>query len=117
MAAQKATPGFGSGVVQKLEAIMDDPNFENPKECTGSSVVTMGEKGKYRCVNVSQGGVPKPENGQCPRCLASAYTGKPNETRSLGGVWEIREFAKDRRAMVECTHCRTIFAVTVTNWG
>ena len=117
MAAQKPTPGSGSGEVQKLEAIMDDPNFENPKECTGSSLVVMGEKRKYRCVNVSPGGVPKPKNGECPHCSTSAYTGKPNEIRSLGGVWEIREFAKDRRAMVECSYCRTIFAVTVTNWG
>lgn len=92
--------------------------FANPKECSGTSLVAWdAEANKYKCVNVRGSGVPKPADGECPHCSTSAYTGKPNETRSLGGVWEIREFAKDRRAMVECTHCRTIFAVTVTNWG
>lgn len=142
MAAQKVSPGPTHGTISTAEkydsgkgtqlkpkpkgasAPTDDSrvgmfnsSWENPEECTVNSFVTMGEKGKYRCVNVSPGGVPKPKNGECPHCSTSAYTGKPNEIRSLGGVWEIREFAKDRRAMVECSHCRTIFAVTVNNWG
>jgi len=107
MAAQKATPGFGSGVVQKLEAIMDDPNFENPKECTGSSVVTMGEKGKYRCVNVSPGGVSKPENGQCPRCLTAVKLMRSK----CGWCPEIEWQRQSNRSQVECSHCHTIFGM------
>jgi len=67
-------------------------------------------------VVISQGGVPKPKNGECPHCSTSAYSGAPSEVRSLSGVWEIREFKKERKAMVECSYCRTVFAVTVTNW-
>ena len=105
--------------MQKLEAIMDDPNFENPKECTGSSLVVMGEKGKYRCVNVSPGGAPKPKNGECPVCGTSAFVTRKDEIdnfwKSRGdneppGIWNVWEW-RGRNAQVQCRNCNVMFVV------